>query len=104
VVAWGDEEHVAEIRARYGRKRDLFLRLFERTGIRVAGSKATMYLWAEVPEGETSEAFAERLLAHGVLVAPGSYLGVSGEGYFRVALVPSEEDCDRAVALLERAL
>ena len=56
------------------------------------------------PTGETSEAFAERLLEHGVLVAPGSYLGAAGEGYFRVALVPSEEECGRAVEILERAL
>ena len=91
VVAWGDEEHVAETRARYGRKRALFLDLFARKGVRVAGSAATMYIWAEVPEGETSESFAERLLEHGVLVTPGSYLGAAGEGYFRVALVPSED-------------
>jgi N-succinyldiaminopimelate aminotransferase len=104
VVAWGDEEHVAETRARYGRKRALLLDLFGRKGVRVAGSAATMYLWVEVPEGETSESFAERLLEHGVLVAPGSYLGAAGEGYFRVALVPSEEECARAVEILERVL
>jgi succinyldiaminopimelate transaminase len=104
VVAWGDEEHVAETRARYGRKRALFLDLFGRKGVRVAGSEATMYIWAAVPEGETSESFAERLLEHGVLVAPGSYLGTAGEGYFRVALVPSEAECVRAVEILERVL
>ena len=104
VVAWGDEEHVAETRARYGRKRALFLDLFDRRGVRVAGSEATMYIWAAVPEGESSESFAERLLEHGVLVAPGSYLGAAGEGYFRVALVPSEEECARAVEILERVL
>jgi aspartate/methionine/tyrosine aminotransferase len=63
-----------------------------------------MYIWAEVPEGETSEAFAERLLEDGVLVTPGSYLGSAGQGYFRVALVPSEEECVRAVGILERVL
>jgi len=104
VVAWGDEEHVVETRERYARKRALFLQLFERTGIRVAGSDATMYLWVEVPEGESSEAFAARLLEEGVLVAPGSYLGTAGEGYIRVALVPSEEECARAVDILERVL
>ena len=104
VVAWGDEEHVAETRERYGRKRALFLGLFARKGIRVAGSEATMYIWAEAPEGETSEAFTERLLERGVLVAPGSYLGAAGEGYFRVALVPSEDECARAVEILERVL
>ncbi len=104
VVAWGDEEHVAETRERYGRKRALLLGLFERKGIRVAGSAATMYLWVAAPEGESSEEFAERLLEHGILVAPGSYLGAAGEGYFRVALVPSEDECARAVEILERAL
>ena len=104
VVAWGDEEHVAETRERYGRKRALLLGLFERKGIRVAGSEATMYLWVAAPEGESSEEFAERLLEHGILVAPGSYLGAAGEGYFRVALVPSEDECARAVEILERAL
>jgi succinyldiaminopimelate transaminase len=104
IVAWGDERHVEEARSRYGRKRSLLLGLFERKGIRVPGRDATMYLWAAVPEGESSESFAERLLEHGVLVAPGSYLGAAGEGYFRVALVPSEEECARAIEILERVL
>jgi succinyldiaminopimelate transaminase len=104
VVAWGDEAHVEATRERYARKRRLFLDLFERTGLRVAGSEATMYLWVAVPEGETSEGFVERLLEHGVVLTPGSYLGAAGEGYVRVALVPSEEECARAVEILERVL
>jgi acetylornithine aminotransferase len=104
VVAWGDESHVEETRARYARKRALFLDLFGRKGLRVAGSAATMYLWVAVPAGESSEGFAERLLEHGVVFTPGSYLGAAGEGYARVALVPSEEECARAVELLDRAL
>ena len=104
VVAWGDESHVEETRARYGRKRALFLDLFERKGIRVPGREATMYLWVAVPGDESSETFAERLLEHGILVTPGSYLGAAGEGYVRVALVPSEEECARAVEILERVL
>jgi acetylornithine aminotransferase len=104
VVAWGDEEHVAETRERYGRKRALLLELFARKGIRVAGSEATMYLWLATPAGEGSEAFAERLLESGILVTPGSYLGAAGEGYVRVALVPSEEECARAVEILEGVL
>ena len=104
VVAWGDEAHVERTRALYARKREIFLELFERKGLRVTGSEATMYLWLAVPEGETSEGFAERLLDHGVLVTPGSYLGEAGEGYFRLALVPSEEECARAVEILDGAL
>ena len=104
VVAWADEEHVERTRERYGRKRTLLLDLLQRKRFRVAGSQATMYLWVEVPEGDTSESFAERLLEHGVLVAPGSYLGAAGEGYFRIALVPSEEECVRAVEILDEVL
>jgi LL-diaminopimelate aminotransferase len=63
-----------------------------------------MYLWVEVPEGETSEGFAERLLAHGVVVAPGSFFGAAGEGYVRFALVPTEQECARAVEIMEDAL
>jgi acetylornithine aminotransferase len=104
VAAWSDEEHVVRARASYARKRALFVELFERKGIRIAGGSATMYLWIAVPGGEASEPFTRRLLEHGVLLAPGSYLGPSGEGYARLALVPTLEECERAVEILERLL
>jgi acetylornithine aminotransferase len=104
IAAWGDEEHVERNRALYARKRALLVGLLERKGLRLAGSAATMYLWVEAPEGESSEQFAERLLAHGVVVVPGSYFGPAGEGYVRFALVPTEEECAEATALLEDVL
>ncbi len=104
VVAWGDEEHVERARAVYAAKRALFLDLFGRVGLRNAGGPATMYLWVAIPRGETSEAMATRLLDHGLIVAPGSFLGPSGEGYVRFALVPTLDECERAVAILEQAL
>jgi succinyldiaminopimelate transaminase len=104
VVAWEDEEHVERSRSAYRRKRGVFVDLFERKSIRVAGGGATMYLWIAVPGGEPSEEFASRLLEHGVVVAPGSYLGPSGEGYARLALVPTLADCERAAAILEDVL
>ncbi|HYY04757.1 MAG TPA: aminotransferase class I/II-fold pyridoxal phosphate-dependent enzyme [Gaiellaceae bacterium] len=104
VVAWNDEAHVAETRERYRRKRELLLNVLERKGIRSAGGAATMYLWLEVPGGETSEAFAERLLEHGLIVSPGSFFGSAGEGYWRMALVPTEDECRRAAEVLEDVL
>jgi N-succinyldiaminopimelate aminotransferase len=104
IVAWDDEEHVERTRERYARKRRPLLELFARKGLTVAGSPATMYLWVEAPEGETAAGLATRLLEHGIVVAPGSHLGRYGEGYVRLALVPSEEDCRAAVEILESVL
>jgi succinyldiaminopimelate transaminase len=102
IVAWGDETHVEEARALYRAKREALLAVLERKNLRVAASRAGIYLWVEVGGG--SEAFAERLLEHGIVVSPGPFFGPSGEGYVRFALVPSLEDCRRASALLEQAL
>jgi succinyldiaminopimelate transaminase len=102
VVAWGDEEHVEQARALYSAKRDALLPVLERKGLRVAASRAGIYLWVEVEEG--SEPFAERLLEHGVVVSPGPFFGPSGAGYVRFALVPGLDDCRRAAELLDEAL
>ncbi|HEY7667997.1 MAG TPA: aminotransferase class I/II-fold pyridoxal phosphate-dependent enzyme [Actinomycetota bacterium] len=104
VAAWNDEEHVGRNRERYARKRALFLELFARKGIAVAGSEATFYLWVRVPGGGSSAAWAETLLAHDVVVAPGAFFGPEGEGYVRFAMVPTLEACARAVDVLGTAL
>ena len=101
VVAWNDEAHVSETRERYARKRALVAPLLD---LAPGSSVATFYLWFRVPSGETSETFATRLLKHGVVVAPGSYFGPSGEGYARLALVPSLDECERAAAIIEKVL
>ncbi len=104
VVAWSDEEHVERARAGYARKRAMLLDVLTRNGCRDAGGPATMYLWVATPSGEPSETHAARLLEHGIVVAPGAFLGPSGEGYVRYALVPTEDECATAVRLLEQAL
>lgn len=102
VAAWNDEAHVIENRDRYAVKRRVFLSLFERHGIRVAGSEATFYLWVEVPGGEPSLTWSLTLLEEaGVIVAPGSFFGPEGEGYVRMAMVPTVEDCERAASAMD---
>jgi succinyldiaminopimelate transaminase len=101
VAAWSDEAHVTATRKRYARKRTLLAPLLE---LAPGSSKATFYLWFRVPAGESSEMFATRLLEHGVVVAPGSFFGPSGEGYARLALVPSVQQCERAAAILGEVL
>ncbi len=104
IVAWNDEAHVERTREFYRRKRDLLLPVLRRKGIRVAGSVATMYLWLEVPGGESAEDFAATLLEHGLIVSPGSFFGAAGEGYWRMALVPTAEECARAAEILDAVL
>src|SRR2546423_5362299 len=104
VVAWNDEEHVQRTRDTYRRKREALLPTLARKGARVAGSAATMFLWLEVPTDESSEDFAARLLEHGLIVSPGTFFGPAGEGYWRLALVPTEEECRRAAGILEAVL
>jgi succinyldiaminopimelate transaminase len=102
VAAWSDDRHVEDVRALYRRKRETVLPALTERGLRLAGSEATFYLWLDV--GGSSEEFARRLLGHGVVVAPGSFLGDAGEGYVRLALVPTQEQCERAAAILREVL
>ncbi len=62
-------------------------------GIGAPLPQATLYIWAEVPSGWTSEAFALSLLDEtGISVAPGSFFGPAGEGYIRVSVTaPTEQ-------------
>lgn len=105
VVAWNDEAHVEDVRARYAAKRSLVIAVFRRHGIRVAGGPATFYLWVAVPDGRPSLDWALELLDRaGVIVAPGSFFGPEGEGYVRMALVPTLTECERAVEALDQLL
>ena len=102
IVAWSDEQHVERTRAAYRRKRELLLPVLRSKGLRVVASAATMYLWVAVDE--PAEELAGRLLEHGLLVTPGTFFGPSGEGYVRLALVPTEDECREAAAILVEVL
>jgi succinyldiaminopimelate transaminase len=93
VVAWSDERHVEETRARYRAKRDVLIPAIEAKGWEIVASDATMYLWV-------AGADAEALLERGILVSPGEFFGPSGAGYVRFALVPTLDECERAAAIL----
>ena len=104
VAAWSDETHVQQQRERYARKRAIFLKLLRSKGVEVAGSVAGMYLWIRIPGGRPSAEWGLELLDQGLVLAPGSYFGPEGEGYVRMAMVPSLEDCQRAADILARLL
>ena len=93
VVAWNDERHVEETRARYRAKRDVLIPALEDRGWEIVASEATMYLWVVGPD-------ADALLERGVIVSPGEMFGPSGAGYVRFALVPTLEECERAAQII----
>ena len=103
IVAWGDEEHVAEVRERYRAKRDVLRPALLAAGFEDAGGPATFFLWMRTPRGEGDEACALRLLEHGIVCAPGSFFGSGGAGHVRFALVPPVEACERAAEILAGA-
>jgi acetylornithine aminotransferase len=98
VAAWSDEQHVEDVRALYRAKRDVLLPVFEAAGIQHAGGDATFFLWLDA--GERADALATAFLERGVVLAPGSFFGPAGEGFLRLALVPTLADCERAASLL----
>jgi LL-diaminopimelate aminotransferase len=86
----------------YQRRRDRLVAALQRLGLRVSPPKASLYVWARVPEGSTSVEFATRLLEEaGVVVTPGIGYGPSGEGYVRLSLTVPDERLEEGVRRME---
>ncbi|GAC1323436.1 MAG: LL-diaminopimelate aminotransferase [Chloroflexota bacterium] len=100
-AAWSDDAHVAERRTVFGGKRDRLVAFLEASGYDVSGSQGAIYIWVKVPSADP-QAFFARLLEHGIVVSPGDVFGPGGEGYFRLALVPSLTEIDRAIDIWRR--
>ena len=87
VALTGDQTWLAERNGIYRERRDLILTTLKDLGIPANESRASLYIWARVPEDYTSAVFATRLLEDaGISVAPGSAFGPHGEGFVRVSL------------------
>jgi LL-diaminopimelate aminotransferase len=94
----GPQETIAEHNAIYQRRRDRVVDALRRLGLRVTPPKASLYVWARVPEGVTSAAFAERLLDEAaVIVTPGNGYGPAGEGYVRLSLTLPDDRIDEGL-------
>jgi LL-diaminopimelate aminotransferase len=83
----GDQSWLIERNALYAGRRDLVLEGLAAIGIIAPSPKASLYVWAPVPDGWTSENFATELLeSTGVCFSPGTFFGGGGEGYLRISL------------------
>jgi len=100
-VAWADDQHVINRRKIFSVKKALFTAFFDEIGLEVIGREASLYLWVRCPAHSTSEAWADDLLNAGIVVSPGTMFGVNGggKGYVRLAMVPTIEACQQAIAI-----
>ena len=92
----GPQECVEEVRKKYEHRRDVMVKGLHDLGWMVEKPKASMYIWAELPEfykSMGSVEFSKRLLEKAkVAVSPGIGFGEYGEGFVRIALI---ENADR---------
>jgi LL-diaminopimelate aminotransferase len=96
----GSQDVPEQYRATYQQRRDVVVDGLRRLGWDVDVPKATFFVWAPVPGGTDSRAFATRLLEEaGVVVTPGVGFGESGEGFYRIALTVG---VDRLAEAMER--
>jgi len=95
------DEYVRAMNAVYTRRRDLVCDALARAGVRVTPPKATIYIWAPVPEGFASAAeYCEYVLEQAaVVISPGGAFGPNGEGFFRISLTAPD---DRLLEAVER--
>ena len=104
----GPQECVGEIVNTYQSRRDVLIQGLHNAGWIVEPPKATMFVWAEIPEPFKemgSLEFTKYLLkTAGVAVSPGIGFGPAGEGFVRFALVENEHRIRQATKGIKKAL
>ena len=97
----GPQDCIEEHNAVYQRRRDLLLQTLGEMGLNAKPPRASLYIWARVPEGYSSLEFATTLLEEaGVVVTPGTGYGKCGEGYIRVSLTIPDHRLEEALTRL----
>ena len=86
----------------YQRRRDRVVKALTTLGLTVDVPRASLYIWARIPEGFTSAELAARLLEEtDIVVTPGSSYGKYGEGYIRLSLTTPDEQVEKGCQRLE---
>jgi alanine-synthesizing transaminase len=104
----GDYSVVEKARDIYSKRLDILVDGLNKADWNVQKPKATMFLWAKIPEkfGHMgSVEFSKFLLTEGkVAVAPGIGFGEHGEGYVRFAVVENEKRIRQAVSNIKKLM
>ncbi|HEG3058711.1 TPA: LL-diaminopimelate aminotransferase [Campylobacter coli] len=104
----GDQSCVDEIRATYDKRMHILLEAFENAGWKLHKPRASMFVWAKLPEGKMylkSLEFSKQLLQHAeVAVSPGIGFGEAGDEYVRIALIENENRIRQAARNIKKYL
>ena len=104
----GDQQCVVDIRDMYQSRRDVLCDGLVSAGWPVQKPKATMFVWAEIPEcyrAMGSLEFSKKLLQDAkVAVSPGIGFGEYGEGFVRFGLIENEHRCRQAVRNIRKMM
>jgi alanine-synthesizing transaminase len=102
----GDQQCVGEIRDMYQRRRDVLCQGLNEIGWPVASPRATMFVWAKIPEAYRalgSLEFSKKLLNDAqVAVSPGVGFGDYGDDHVRFALIENEHRTRQALRGIRR--
>src|SRR5262249_37066201 len=97
----GDQQCVRDIALNYQQRRDVLVKGLRESGWTVEIPKASMYVWARIPEAYRSLGsleFSMQLLAKAkVSVSPGIGFGDHGDEHVRFALIENENRIRQAV-------
>ncbi len=108
VALEGPQDCVAETRLRYQKRRDVLVKGLHEAGWMVEMPRATMYVWAEIPEAYRARGsleFAKKLLADAkVAVSPGIGFGDYGDTHVRFALIENENRIRQAIRGIKEML
>ena len=97
----GPQDCIGEHNDLYQRRRDLVVEGLNKIGLQCTRPKASLYVWAKVPDGYTSAEFTADLLEQvGVVVTPGNGYGSNGEGYVRLSLTIADANLLKGLSRL----
>ncbi|WP_053872474.1 LL-diaminopimelate aminotransferase [Campylobacter jejuni] len=104
----GDQTCVDEIRATYDKRMRILLEAFENAGWKLQKPRASMFVWAKLPESKRhlkSLEFSKQLLQRAsVAVSPGVGFGEAGDEYVRIALIENENRIRQAARNIKKYL
>ena len=104
----GPQDCVRQASETYRSRRNTLVEGLNRSGWPVPSPKASMFVWAAIPEKHRhmgSMKFALKLMEEAeVAVSPGIGFGDMGEGYVRISLVENEHRIRQAVRNIKRVL